>query len=98
MRLISSILVIVLLLVVLGLGLLFTLENDVLVPLNVLVTELPAQRLSTWIILAFFCGGICGLLAASIAILRLQASRLSLRRQLAAKPSKGLVESRGTGV
>lgn len=98
MRLIGSILVLLLLIVVLGLGLLFTLENDVLVPLNVLVAELPAQRLSTWIILAFFLGGISGLLASSIAILRLQALRLSLRRQLAAKPSKSVVESSGTGV
>jgi putative membrane protein len=98
MRLIGSILVIVLLLAVLGIGLLFTLENDALVPLNVLVAELPAQRLSTWIILAFFFGGVCGLLAASIAILRLQASRLSLRRQLAAKPGKAVVENRGAGV
>ena len=98
MRLIGSILVIVLLLAVLGLGLLFTLENDVLVPLNVLVAELPEQRLSTWIILAFFLGGISGLLASSFAILRLQASRLSLRRQLAAKPGKVVVENPGTGV
>ena len=97
MRLIGSIFVLVLLLAVLGLGLLFTLENDVLVPLNILVAELPAQRLSTWIILAFFFGGISGLLASSLAILRLQASRLSLRRQLAAKPGKGVVAPPGSG-
>jgi|TARA_R110001583_G_scaffold193702_2_gene362772 putative membrane protein len=95
MRLIGSILLLVLLIAVLGLGLLFTLENDVLVPLNILVAELPAQRLSTWIILAFFLGGISGLLASSLVILRLQASRLGLRRQLAAKPGKAVAERSG---
>jgi putative membrane protein len=88
MRLIRFILIILLLLAVLGLGLLFTLENDALVPLNILVADLPEQRLSTWIILAFFSGGITGLLASTLVILRLQASRLGLRRQLTSSQGK----------
>jgi putative membrane protein len=88
MRLIRLILIILLLLAVFGLGLLFTLENNALVPLNILVAELPEQRLSTWIILAFFSGGITGLLASTLVILRLQASRLGLRRQLTLSQGK----------
>lgn len=88
MRLIRSILVLLLLLLVLVLGLLFTIQNDVLVPLNVLVAELPAQRLSTWIILSFFLGGCAGLAASTVVILRLQASRLRLRRLLNSEKSK----------
>lgn len=88
MRLIRFILISLLLLAVLGLGLLFTLENDALVPLNILVVDLPEQRLSTWIILAFFSGGITGLLTSTLVILRLQASRLGLRRQLSSSQGK----------
>lgn len=88
MRLIRSILVLLLLLLVLAAGLLFTIQNDVLVPLNVLVAELPAQRLSTWIILSFFLGGLAGLAASSLAILRLQASRLRSRRLLNVQQTK----------
>ena len=88
MRLIRSILVFFLLLLVLAVGLLFTIQNDVLVPLNVLVADLPAQRLSTWVILAFFVGGLAGLAASSIVIIRLQASRLRLRRLLASQKTK----------
>ncbi|CAA0082774.1 lipopolysaccharide assembly protein LapA domain-containing protein [Zhongshania aliphaticivorans] len=88
MRLIRSILVLLLLLLVLAVGLLFTIQNDVLVPLNVLVAELPAQRLSTWIILSFFLGGLAGLVASTVVILRLQASRLRLRRLLNSEKTK----------
>ncbi|WP_269619255.1 lipopolysaccharide assembly protein LapA domain-containing protein [Zhongshania sp. BJYM1] len=88
MRLIRSILVFLLLLLVLAVGLLFTIQNDVLVPLNVLVADLPAQRLSTWVILAFFVGGLAGLAASSIVIIRIQASRLRLRRLLTSQKTK----------
>lgn len=95
MRLIRSILVFLLLLLVLAVGLLFTIQNDVLVPLNVLVADLPAQRLSTWVILAFFVGGLAGLAASSIVIIRLQASRLRLRRLLNSQKTK-LARSQAT--
>lgn len=83
MRWIKSLLLIVVLLLVLAVGLLFTIENDVVVPLNILIMELPEQRLSTWLILSFFAGGMLGMLAASLAMARLQASRLVLKRKLA---------------
>lgn len=83
MRWIKTLMLTALLLLVLALGLLFTIENTTLVPLNILLMELPAQQLSTWLILAFFMGGVLGMLAASVAIARLQASRMLLKRKLA---------------
>lgn len=82
MRALKSLLVLLVVLAVVMLGLLFSMENTTLVPLNVLVAELPEQRISTWIILAFFLGGLFGLLSAFIVLMRLQASRLRLMRKL----------------
>ncbi|GAB3379770.1 LapA family protein [Spongiibacter taiwanensis] len=90
---IKSLFTAVVLLAVLAVGVLFTIENDVAVPLNVLVAELPAQRLSTWLILAFFLGGLLGMLAASVAMARLQTSRMVLKRRLA-----NLEQQRAAGV
>lgn len=82
MQVVKSVVLVLLVVAVVLLGLLFSMENEVLVPLNILVTELPEQRLSTWMILAFFCGGLCGMLSATWLVLRLQASKLRLRRSL----------------
>lgn len=84
----KSLFKVVVLLAVLAVGVLFTVENDVVVPLNVLVVDLPAQRLSTWMVLAFFLGGLLGLLAGSLAMARLQASRMVLKRRIASLESK----------
>ncbi|WP_372864859.1 LapA family protein [Spongiibacter sp.] len=82
MQILKSILVLLLLLAVVLFGLLFSLENTALVPLNILVAELPEQRISTWLILSFLVGGVCGMLSASLLVLRLQAAKLRLRRNL----------------
>ena len=97
MRWIKTLLLVVVLLVVLLLGLLFTLENDATVPLNLLLVEFPEQRLSTWMILSFFVGGILGLLASVTALLRLQASRLQIKRRLQALESRLQRDSGGGG-
>lgn len=82
MRLLKSLLLLLLIVLVVAMGLLFSMENTTLIPLNILVAELPAQRLSTWVILAFFAGGLFGMLSALLLVLRLQASRLRLLRRL----------------
>ncbi len=64
------------------LGLLFTLAIDALVPLNLLIVELPEQRLATWLILAFFCGGLSGLAAASVLLLKYKTKTLRMQRKL----------------
>ncbi|MBO6752308.1 MAG: LapA family protein [Spongiibacter sp.] len=82
MRVLKSLLLLLLVVAVVMLGLLFSMENTTLVSLNVLVAELPEQRLSTWVILSFFVGGLCGMLSASFVLIRLQASRLRLLRNV----------------
>ncbi|MAY39589.1 MULTISPECIES: lipopolysaccharide assembly protein LapA domain-containing protein [Spongiibacter] len=82
MRVLKSLLLLLLVMAVVMLGLLFSMENTTLVSLNVLVAELPEQRLSTWVILSFFVGGLCGMLSASFVLIRLQASRLRLLRNV----------------
>ena len=82
MRVLKSLLLLLVIAAVVVLGLLFSVENTTLVSLNVLIAELPEQRVSTWVILSFFVGGLCGVLSASFLLLRLQASRLRLMRNL----------------
>ena len=95
MQIVKSILLLLLIVAVVVFGLLFSMENTALVPLNILVMELPEQRISTWIILAFFAGGLCGVLSASLLLVRLQASKLRLRRSL--RQSTTLSVEPGTG-
>lgn len=63
-------------------GILFTLENDVLVPLKLLVVDLPEQRLAFWMILAFVTGGMSGILAASLAMGRMRAAKAMSQRRV----------------
>lgn len=82
MRWIRRILVVVLLLLVLIFGLLFSLQNHQSVPLDLLVLQLQARPIAVWLLATFAIGGLVGLLVGSIALLRVQASRYRLRRRL----------------
>ncbi|MGB1907076.1 MAG: LapA family protein [Spongiibacter sp.] len=95
MRLLKSLLALLLVIAVIVIGLLFSMENTATVPLSILVTDLPEQRISTWILLSFFLGGCLGLLSSTLVILRLQASRIALRRSLEQSARKAATEKRG---
>ncbi len=82
MKLLKALLVVAIVLVVLFAGLLFSVENDVAVPLSLIVVELPEQRLSVWLMAAFAIGGVCGVLAAGFSNLRLRLSRTLVNRKL----------------
>lgn len=82
MRWIRRVLVVVVLLLVLIFGLLFSLQNGQSVPLDLLVLQLQARPIAVWLLATFAFGGIVGLLVGSTALLRLQASRYRLRRRL----------------
>lgn len=82
MRLLKRILIIALMFVVLAFGVLFSIQNTSLAPLDLLVVQLPAQRLSLWVLLAFAVGGACGMLISTAAIVRLKSRALMLQRQL----------------
>lgn len=89
MRWLKSLLILIAVLLALAVGLLFSVENDAVIPLNILIAELPPQRLSTWIIAAFFAGGVAGVAASSAALLRAKASKIQLRRRLRSLEARG---------
>ncbi len=82
MRWIWRLLIILLLLGVLVLGLLFSIQNAADVPVDLLVLQTTPRPLATWLIVAFVLGGILGLLAGSVALLRMQAQQMQLKRRL----------------
>lgn len=83
MRMIRRLLIGLILLAVLLLGLLFALQNDAPVTLDLLVVQLTERPVAVWVLVAFVLGGVLGLLASSIAIVRLRSSRAALQRRLA---------------
>ncbi|TCO76116.1 lipopolysaccharide assembly protein LapA domain-containing protein [Chromatocurvus halotolerans] len=65
-----------------GLGVLFALQNDVAVPLDLLVYRFAPRSLALWVLAAFALGGLCGVLVASAVSLRLRTRMRLLNRQL----------------
>jgi putative membrane protein len=82
MRWLRRLVAIIVLLLVLAFGLLFSLQNTAPVPLDLLVAQLNARPLAVWLLLAFAVGGLLGVLVGSAALIRLQTSRFRLRRRL----------------
>ena len=82
MRSIQRLLVAVLLLAVLAFGVLFSIQNTDKAALDLLIIQLPEQRVSLWVLLAFAVGGLVGLLVSSAAIIRLKSQSLLLQRKL----------------
>ncbi|MFV8817103.1 lipopolysaccharide assembly protein LapA domain-containing protein [Haliea sp. E17] len=82
MTFLRKILLLVVLLAMLSVGVLFAVQNEVLVPLDLLVYRFEAHSLALWLLLAFALGGIFGLLASSLILLRQRTSLGSTRRQL----------------
>ena len=82
MRWLTRALIALLLLLVLIFGLLFSLQNAQSVPLDLLALQLRDRPLAVWLLAAFALGGFAGMLASSVALLRLQAHRYRLRRRI----------------
>ena len=78
----KRILLVILLLLVLILGILFSIQNSALISLDLLLVELPEQRLALWVLLAFAVGGVIGMLISAFAIIRLRSRLLFLQRKL----------------
>ncbi|GHD26519.1 lipopolysaccharide assembly protein LapA domain-containing protein [Halioglobus pacificus] len=66
----------------LALGVLFALANDGIVALDVLIYRFESGSLALWVLLALALGGVLGLLASSVMMLRLRARNASLTRKL----------------
>lgn len=65
-----------------GVGVLFSLQNDVAVPLDLLVYRFSPHSLALWVLGAFVLGGLCGVLVASVVALGLRTRMRLLNRQL----------------
>lgn len=82
MQWIKRLAVAAILLLVLLFGVLFSVQNSQTVSLDLLVIQFSEQRAALWILAAFALGGCGGLLASSVAILRLRSRSALLRRKL----------------
>lgn len=82
MRWLKRLLTTVILVLVLTGGLLFALQNSTTMPVDLLVYKTAERPLSVWLLVAFALGGVIGLIVGSLALLKVQAGRLRLRRQL----------------
>jgi lipopolysaccharide assembly protein A len=73
----------VLLIVALGgiWGVLFCLANGAGVALDLVLVQLPEAPLAIWIVGAFILGGVCGLLASSLALWRGRLAMRALKRR-----------------
>ncbi|GGB88090.1 hypothetical protein GCM10011352_12580 [Marinobacterium zhoushanense] len=60
-------------LVIIAVGILFTVHNTTPVAIDLVFVQLPEATLSLWLILAFVAGGICGVLLSTLTILALKA-------------------------
>lgn len=63
MRWLKGLILAVILLAVLLIGILFAVNNQQTVPLNLIWLELPAISLSVWLLAALVCGVVLGMLA-----------------------------------
>lgn len=79
LRKLLNVLIVLAMLVV---SVLFTLQNKVQVPLDLLVYSFQPQSLAVWVLFAFVLGGLLGMLISSLILLRTRASLRSTRREL----------------
>ena len=82
MKLIKSLFTLVLVLVLLLLGIWFTLRNQQLVPLDLLFIKLPDNSLALWLILSLLAGALLGVLLMLPKLASNKAKLISSERQL----------------
>ena len=83
MRSLKKLIYFLLVLTTLVLGILFTVQNNTPVPLNLLLIVLPERALALWLLLAFALGGVLGMLTAMGLVLRLRAALSRANKSLA---------------
>lgn len=81
----------------LAVGVLFAIQNTVLVPLDLLFIVLPERSLALWLILALSFGVVLGMVVSWGIIFRLKKDLLLARSQ-SARSKKELDNMRGTAV
>lgn len=71
-------------LVILAVGILFTVHNTEPVAIDLVFVQLPELSLSLWLIIAFLCGGLLGLLLSSLTIVTLRTRLRRAQRKISA--------------
>jgi putative membrane protein len=82
MKLLRNLLTIIIVLAMIGVGVLFALQNDVAVPLDLLFYQFEPRSLALWLLSSLAVGGVLGLLISSFIMVRQRASLGASRRQL----------------
>ncbi len=82
MKLLRKLSTVLILLATVAVGVLFALQNTVLVPLDLLVYTFEPRSLALWMLIALALGGILGMLASSAILVRQRAAIGSTNRQL----------------
>ena len=83
MKLLRNLIYIAVVLAMAAIGALFALQNEMPVPLDMLVYTFQPRSLALWLLIAFAFGGILGLLMSSALMVRKRAALASANRQLA---------------
>lgn len=82
MKQLRKLLTVIVILAMLALSVLFALQNEVPVPLDVLVYTFAPQSLAVWVLVAFALGGVLGMIVSSVILVRTRASLNACRKQL----------------
>ena len=82
MNLLRNLLTAVVVLAMLAVGVLFSLQNKVPVPLDLLFFTFEPRGLAVWVLSALGLGGVLGMAVSSLILFRTRASLSSCRRQL----------------
>ena len=65
-----------------GVGMLFSLGNDMQVPLDLMIYTFEPKSLALWVLLAFALGGVLGIMASTLILFRTRARLNATKRQL----------------
>jgi len=82
MKLLRNLLTVLIVLAMVGVGVLFALQNEAPVPLDLLVYKFEPRSLALWLLAALGTGGLLGLMLSSVLMVRQRASLGSTKRQL----------------
>jgi uncharacterized membrane protein YciS (DUF1049 family) len=82
MKQLRNLLTVLVVLATLVVGVLFALQNEAPVPLDLLVYTFGPQSLALWVLIAFALGGLLGMIVSSVILVRTRASLGVCRRQL----------------
>ncbi|MEP5567464.1 MAG: LapA family protein [Halioglobus sp.] len=83
MKLLRNLLYIALVVAMAAVGVLFALQNEMPVPLDLLVVTFAPRSLALWLLIAFALGGVLGMAMSSVLMVRTRTSLASANRQLA---------------